>query len=195
MSETGDTASEDSGGGLTSIQIAAAAVGAVIVAFIVLLATRDVQENEASDEPIGQGVPAIAGTSYDGSEFDLDDILLANRDLAFADQEWVVINFFASWCIPCRTEHPELIRLDTEGAPCPTRLVGVAVNDSADDVTAFFDDLGGDWPVLVGDTSRMIVDLSVVAPPETIIVDPTGLVTTKFIGAVTYDAIAGAVSC
>ena len=154
-----------SAGGLSSIQIAAASVGVVIIAFIVLLATRDVQENEAADEPIGQGVPAIAGMSYDGTEFDLDDILIANRDLAFADQEWIVINFFASWCIPCRTEHPELIRLDTEGAPCPTRLVGVAVNDSADDVTAFFDELGGDWPVLVGDTSRMIVDLSVVAPP------------------------------
>ncbi|MEM7285392.1 MAG: TlpA disulfide reductase family protein [Actinomycetota bacterium] len=193
MSDAGDA--DAAGGGLTSIQIVAASVGIVIVAFIVLLATRDVQQNEASDEPIGGGVPPIAGVSYDGAEFDIDDVLTANRSLAFADREWTVINFFASWCIPCRTEHPELVRLDAEGARCPTRLVGVAVSDSADDVTAFFDELGGEWPVLVGDTSGMIVDLSVVAPPETVIVDPDGQVTAKFVGAVTYEAIDQVLSC
>ena len=181
--------------GPSSIKIIAGSVGVVIIAFIVLLSTRDVQENEASDEPIGQGAPPIAGMSYDGTEFDLDDILADNRNLAFADREFVIVNFLASWCIPCRTEHPELIRLDTEGASCPTRLVGVAVSDSAGDVEAFFEELGGDWPVLVGDTSRMIVDLSVVAPPETIVIEPEGQVVAKFIGPVTVDAIDSVLSC
>lgn len=193
MSQPGDPAVEVQGP--SSIKIIAGSVGVVIVAFIVLLATRDAQQNEASDEPIGQGAPPIAGTSYDGTEFDLEEVLLANRNLAFADREFVIVNFFASWCIPCRTEHPELIRLDTEGARCPTRLVGVAVSDTAADVAAFFDELGGDWPVLVGDTSGMIVDLSVVAPPETIVIEPDGQVVAKFVGPVTVEAIDSVLSC
>ena len=181
--------------GPSSIKIIAGSVGVVIIAFIVLLATRDVQENEASDEPIGQGAPPIAGMSYDGTEFDLDDILADNRNLAFADREFVIVNFFASWCIPCRTEHPELIRLDTEGASCPTRLVGVAVSDSAGDVEAFFGELGGDWPVLVGDTSSMAIDFSVLTAPETFVIAPNGVVTAKFFGAVEYEQLVEQISC
>ncbi len=191
-----DAAPDEAGGGPSSIKIIAGSVGVVVIAFIVLLATRDVQRNEASDEPVGSGVPAFAGVSYDGSTFDIDDVLAFNRSgVAIADQEWVVVNFFASWCIPCRQEHPDLVRLDTEGAPCPSRLVGVAVSDAADDVAAFFDDLGGDWPVLVGDTSSIIIDFSVVAPPETIVVAPSGVVVAKFVGAVTYETITGVMEC
>ena len=87
--------------GLSGVQVAAAVVGVVIVAFIVLLATRGVHENERSDAPIGEAVPNVAGVSYDGSTFDLEEILAANRLLPPEEQVWVVVNFFASWCIPC----------------------------------------------------------------------------------------------
>ena len=182
--------------GWSSTKIIAASVGVVVVAFIALLATRDVQRNEPSTEIVGQGVPAVAGTSYDGQTFDIDEVLAANRapGVALVDQEWVVINFFASWCIPCREEHPDLIRFDTEGAPCASRLVGVTFNDSADNVREFFDDLGGDWPVLV-DADSIAIDFSVLTAPETVVVAPSGLVTAKFIGRVTYDQLVETIEC
>ena len=181
--------------GLSGVQVAAAVVGVVIVAFIVLLATRDVHQNERSDAPIGEAVPNVAGVSYDGSTFDLEEVLAANRLLPPDEQVWVVVNFFASWCIPCQTEHPELIRFDTEGMACPTRLVGVSIRDSPERVAEFFEQRGGDWPVLVGDTNSIIIDFSVTAPPETVIVTPSGIVGAKFIGAVTYEQLVDAIPC
>ncbi len=180
--------------GLSTLQLVTLTVGAVIVVFIVLLATRDVQVNEPVDNR-GELVPQFAGTSYDGQTFDMNAVLTANQQLAAAEQTWTVVNFFASWCGPCRVEHPDLTRFDTEGVGCPSSLVGVAITDSADDVTQFFDDLGGNWPVLVGETSGIVVDFSVIAPPETIVVAPSGLIVAKFIGAVTYDDLAAAIQC
>jgi thiol-disulfide isomerase/thioredoxin len=180
---------------LSSIQIVALAIGVVIVAFIVLLATRDVQVTEPFSENVGDNVPQFTGVSYDGQTFDMNEVLTANLDLPADQQTWTVINFFASWCNPCRVEHPDLVRLDIEGAACPTELVGVTITDSADNVREFFSDLGGDWPVLVGDTSGIVVDFSVLAPPETIVVAPSGVIVAKFIGAVTYDDLVGVIQC
>lgn len=180
---------------LTPIQVAVGVVAIVLVAFIVLLATRDPQQNGPNNAVVNEAVPAFSGTSYDGAAFDIDDVLAANRLVAPEEQEWVVVNFFASWCVPCITENPELIRFDEEGAACPSRLVGVSINDTEQDVSDFFDRHGGDWPVLVGDTNSIIIDFSVTAPPETIIVAPSGVVVSKIIGATSYDRLVGAIRC
>lgn len=180
---------------LTPLQVVAVAVGIVIVSFVVLLATRDVQVNGPNTAIVGENVPQFSGTSYDGQSFDMNTVLLANRELPAAEQTWTVVNFFASWCGPCRLEHGDLTRLDTKGAACPTRLVGVTITDSAENVAEFFDDLGGDWPVLVGDTSGTVIDFSVLAPPETIVIAPSGLIVAKFIGAVTYERLVEVIAC
>ena len=192
-----DRVGEVPGDGLrfSSIQVIAAAVGIVIVAFIVLLASGDVVSNDPQTGIVGENVSQFAATSYDGQSFDMDSVLAQNRVLPADEQVWTVVNFFASWCTPWIEENPELIRFDTEGAACPTRLVGVTMTDTAENVADFFDRYGGGWPVLVGDTAGIIVDFSVLAPPETVIVAPSGVITQKFIGAVDYDALVGAIQC
>ncbi len=180
---------------LSPIKLISLGVGVLIVAFIVLLATRDVRRNEPNFGIVGGSVPPVEGVSYDGQPFDIDDILAANRGLAPEAQTWVVVNFFASWCTGCRQEHADLIRFDTEGASCPTQLVGVTFQDTDQNVADYFEDLGGDWPVLVGDTAPMVIDFSVLTAPETVIVAPSGLVTNKIIGATTYEQLSGLVTC
>ena len=49
--------------------------------------------------------------------------------------------------------------------------------------------------MLVGDTAGIVVDFSVLAPPETLVVAPSGVIVAKFFGAVSYDQIAGAIQC
>lgn len=167
----------------------------LLAGFALFLFTRSPYQNLPSTAVLGEPVPSVSGVSYDGTAFDIDTVLAANRTLAPADQEWVVVNFFASWCVPCEVENPELIRFDEEGAACPTRLVGVTISDDRDNVAEFFERRGGDWPVLVGDTNQIIVDFGVTAPPETLIVTPSGLVVQKMIGATTYDRLVQAIQC
>jgi cytochrome c biogenesis protein CcmG/thiol:disulfide interchange protein DsbE len=180
---------------LSGVRLAALVVGVVLIAFVVLLATSGRHENPAPDAAVGEAVPMVSGTSYDDTTFDLEEVLAANRTVEASDQEWVVINFFASWCIPCQVEHPDLVRFDTEGVACPTRLVGVSIQDSPERVEEFFDERGGDWPVLVGDTNATIIDFGVTAPPETFVITPAGVIGAKFIGPVTYDDLAEVIPC
>ncbi len=179
----------------SAVKLIAAVVGVLAVGFVVLLATRDAQRNGPNTDIVGQPVPPVAGVSYDGNRFDIDEVLSANRELARAEQTWVVVNFFASWCAPCRAEHPDLIRFDDQGTSCPSRLVGVTFQDSAENVSSFFDTLGGDWPVLVGDTASMVIDFGVLTAPETVVVAPSGLVTAKIIGETTYDQLSEVIEC
>lgn len=191
------------GRGASTVQIAAGVAGLVIVAFVLLLATREAQRNGPNFDVVGQPSPPVEGVSYTGERFDLDLVLAENRAATDrADQTWIIVNFFASWCVGCVDEHPDLTRLDAEGVTtadgtkCATTLVGVTFNDAADDVEDFFDRLGGDWPVLVGDgTNQTVVDFSVLSVPETVVIAPSGLVVEKFVGAVEYDELVRSISC
>lgn len=189
--------------GASTIQIATGVVGVVIVAFVILLATRDVQRNGPNFDIVGQPSPPVQGVSYTGESFDLDLVIAENRVTGDrSDQTWVVVNFFASWCTGCVEEHPDLTRLHDDGVvmpdgrSCATQLVGVTFNDKASDVEGFFERLGGDWPVLVGDsTNQTVVDFSVLSVPETVVIAPSGVVVEKFIGAVEYDDLVRNILC
>ena len=94
-------------------------VAVVLVAFIVVLATREPATDRQSDSPlIGKVAPplaeeTIAPAESAGTAYDLD----------LQRGQWVVVNFFATWCTPCITEHPELVEFSR--APCRTgRRVG-----------------------------------------------------------------------
>jgi cytochrome c biogenesis protein CcmG/thiol:disulfide interchange protein DsbE len=96
----------------------------------------------------------------------------------------VVVNFWASWCPPCRAEHPNLMQLAAEGVD----LVGVNFGDQAPDATKYLSDNGNPFSHLAFDPRRRTaVDWGVAAPPETFILDGTGKVVFKFIGPMVGD--------
>ncbi len=154
-------------------------VAVLVAGMLAVLALSDTQQNQRGGQLQGQVVPALAGPTLDGGSFDIDD----------QRGRWVVVNFFASWCLPCRSEHPELQEFVSRHPERDAVLVGVAVSNTPADVEAFFDELGGDWPVLVEETTAIIIDFGVTAPPTTVLVAPSGVVAREFIGEVTADEL------
>lgn len=151
-------------------------VAIVLLGLIIVLAVSDTQRNQLGrGELIGEVAPPVTGTTLAGEEFDIDD----------QRGRWVVVNFFASWCPPCRREHPELEQFTTDHANGDAVVVGVAMADSADDVQTFFDELGGDWPAIPSDTTSEVIDYAVSAPPTTFVVAPSGIVVEQIVGPVT----------
>lgn len=161
-----------------SIRWVALGVGAFLVALVAVLAVGSGGLDAEGNDLLGRRVPDIEGTTLDGEPFDIDD----HRG------EWVVVNFFATWCPGCITEHPELVAFDEWADETgQAELVAVVFNDPAERVEAFFDENGGGWPVV--DQPGVAVDFGVAQIPETFVVAPSGQVVRHFRGEVTAAAL------
>ena len=163
---------------------ASIAVAVVLIGLIVLLATRDPAGDRTNESPlIGKIAPPIAGQTIApeasaGTAFDLD----------LQRGQWVVVNFFATWCVPCIQEHPELVEFSQRHADLgDASVVSVVFDDDQGAVVDFFRENGGDWPVVDGED--VILDWAVAAVPESFLVDPDGRVVARLTGGVTADGL------
>ncbi len=97
----------------------------------------------------------------------------------------MIVNVFASWCAPCRIEHPKLLQLKQRGIA----VVGVAYKDEPVATRAFLDELGDPFAmVLVDREGRAGLDLGISGVPETFAVDAMGRITAKQSGPLLDDA-------
>jgi cytochrome c biogenesis protein CcmG/thiol:disulfide interchange protein DsbE len=101
----------------------------------------------------------------------------------------VVVNFWASWCIPCRDEHPILLQASRVYEPRGVKFVGVAYNDKPDDSRRWLDELGKAYPSLIDEGARTAIDYGVSGVPETFILDKQGVVAFKKFGPITTPEI------
>lgn len=99
----------------------------------------------------------------------------------------VLVNFFASWCLPCVEEAPELTRLAAEGVP----IWGVAYKDTAAATAAFLGQHGNPFARIARDPDGTAgIEWGVYGVPETYLVDAEGVIRRKFVGAITPEAAA-----
>lgn len=160
---------------------AALGVALVVVALIVVLAISKTRTESAESPLLGKVAPSLAGKTLDGGTFDLTS--LRGR--------FVIVNFFASWCQPCRVEAPELRRwAQRHEAAGDAELVNVLFQDTPEAAKAFFAEFGGaTWPVLSVDTDTIGLDWGVAKVPETFVVSPDGVVVAKTISTVTESGL------
>jgi cytochrome c biogenesis protein CcmG/thiol:disulfide interchange protein DsbE len=101
-------------------------------------------------------------------------------DTAALMGEVTVVNVFASWCIPCRDEHPVLEALKRQTG---VRLFGMNQKDAAENAVAFLTELGNPYDAIGADTNgRASIDWGVYGVPETFIVDAKGVIRFKHVG-------------
>jgi cytochrome c biogenesis protein CcmG/thiol:disulfide interchange protein DsbE len=154
------------------------ALGAAVLLALLLgvLATRPSAASRTADSPLlGKRAPPISGTTIDGETTSL----LESRG------RWVLVNFFATWCIPCRKEHPHLLAFsERHRVAADAAVVGVIYDDSVKAVRDFRADEGGDWPMVTDPKGQIALDFGVAGVPESFLISPDGVVVAKIVGGV-----------
>ena len=134
----------------------------------------------APTEPTGEAragdpAPPLAGTTLDG----------ATIDLASFRGRPVIVNFWASWCLPCRNEFPLLKSAVAKYGADGLTIVGTIFLDDEDDARSFAAFSGATWPSLTDPTRGHARDWRVVAPPQTYFIGRDGIIASRQIGELT----------
>lgn len=125
-------------------------------------------------------VMALDGPTPEGEDLTGDTVRLSEQE-----GNIVILNFFASWCIPCRVEHRVLQRVARRYADRNVRFYGVVYNDQPAAVRSYIDQLGGQvYPALMDPGQRVAIDYGLVGVPETFFIAPDGTVRRKVFSAV-----------
>lgn len=136
---------------------------------------------------IGKPAPAFALEALPGRTETKHSVAggLTRADLM--GEEPVVLNVWASWCIPCVAEHPLVDRLATKEG---VTVHGINYRDGAGDAVAWLDRLGDPYSKVGADTDgKAGIEWGVYGVPETFVVDKDGTVLFKHAGALTVDVV------
>ena len=156
-----------------------AAIGVVVlsVGLALIFATRFGEDPGLVPSPLlGQPAPSLALPKLDGS---------GTFDAEYLRDKVVVVNFFASWCAPCREEQPDLAAAADAFADRGVVVIEIAYQDGAAGALEFLDEFGrSDAAVYLADPGgRAAIAFGVFGIPETFFVDTDGTVVGKAIGA------------
>jgi cytochrome c biogenesis protein CcmG/thiol:disulfide interchange protein DsbE len=120
----------------------------------------------------GSAAPAIVSQTLDGAAFDLAS--LRGRP--------VIVNFWASWCVPCRDEFPLLLSAERAHSSQGLAIVGVLYKDDPAAARGFVASEHADWPSVIDPNGNLASAYTVVAPPQTYFVDRAGVIRSRHIG-------------
>ena len=131
--------------------------------------------NYNTESLVGNKLDEIELVSFD------DKSILTNED--FKKNNFTLINFWASWCAPCRIEHPHLMELSKEKN---IKILGVNFKDKKINALKFLKDLGDPYEYLTRDSNgKQSVNFGIYGIPESILIDDKLTIIKKFVGPLT----------
>ena len=148
---------------------------ALLILLLVLLATPALAKGLKELPP--KPAPPLALTSLAGEKVDLGQLR----------GKVVLVNFWATWCPPCRQEMPSMARLSDKLAGKPFTLLGVNVGETPDQVNAFLKLVPVDFPIVLDEKGQNLNAWQVFAFPTSYLVDKQGRIRYGLFGSIEWD--------
>ena len=140
--------------------------------FIILYSSLDNERVYNTKDLIGKKISQVEINLFQSNE-------TINTE-EFINNEFTILNFWASWCAPCRKEHPNLVRLSKIKN---IKLVGVNFKDNVENAKNFLKENGNPFDILAEDKNgKNSVNFGVYGIPETILIDSELKILKKYIG-------------
>ena len=142
------------------------------ILFIILYSSLDNERVYNTKDLIGKKISQVEINLFQSNE--------TINTKEFINNEFTILNFWASWCAPCRKEHPNLVRLSKIKN---IKLVGVNFKDNVENAKSFLKENGNPFDILAEDKNgKNSVNFGVYGIPETILIDSELKILKKYIG-------------
>lgn len=168
-----------------AVALTSVGVLALLIVFSIFLATRHVAPgaSQINSPLLGRPAPTFSGRTLQGKPFSLSQ----------ERGKIVVLNFWASWCTPCKQEAPELSSFAWEHRHDGVVVVGVVWNDSLAAARQFELNYGSLYPSVIDSDGQIANSFGVTSPPTIFLLDTHGRVAETLIGATTNKQLSAAV--
>jgi len=118
---------------------------------------------------------------------DFNSSVYLNSKKIFEEDNFYILNIWASWCVPCRTEHPLLMRLSKNQS---VKLIGLNYRDNLNNAKKFINELGNPYSqIIIDDNGTLSVEFGAYGVPETFIIDKNKIIIRKFIGPINNEIV------
>ena len=123
--------------------------------------------------------------TFKAKDFDSDTYI--NSDKIFEENIFYIVNIWASWCVPCRTEHPLLMLLSKNQS---IKLIGLNYRDNFNNAKKFINEFGNPYSqILVDNDGALSIEFGAYGVPETFIIDKNKKIIRKFVGPINQEIV------
>ncbi|KAB0666846.1 TlpA family protein disulfide reductase [Oryzomonas japonica] len=153
----------------------------VVLGAVVALTACTKKETAKTPAPLQENspAPAITVNSLNGKPLNLSDLR----------GKVVVLNFWATWCPPCREEIPSMMKLNSAMAGKPFQMVAVSIDEGGQPaIESFFKTSGFSLPAYTDPDNRAAKAYGITGVPETFVIDKNGILLKKVIGPMAWDS-------
>ena len=122
---------------------------------------------------------------FDARDFNSNAYL--NSEKVFEEDTFYILNIWASWCVPCRTEHPLLMELSKDQS---IKLIGLNYRDNFNNAKKFINEFGNPYSqIIIDNDGTLSIEFGAYGVPETFIIDKKKRIIRKFIGPINKEIV------
>jgi peroxiredoxin len=149
-----------------------------LIPILLLIISIPVYAANLKPAPAGTASPDLVLTDLNGKTHDLKDYR----------GQIVLVQFWATYCGPCRKEMPSMNKMMKKMGDVPFKILAVDMGETKDEVTAFVDEVKPEFTILMDEDGKSIQDWKVFAAPSNFIIGPDGKIKYTLFGGVDWDS-------